>query len=106
MYQLPFGKNTLFPAAKKEVTIQEITDGTSNTIMLLEVTPDKAVDWTKPEDFEVDAKDPLAGLKGAANKMFTAGFADGSVRSISEKLDPAAFKALLTPQGGEVVNVP
>src|SRR5262249_24889998 len=46
-YQVAVGKGTIFEG-KRGTRIQEITDGTSNTILVL--TAAKDVPWTKPED--------------------------------------------------------
>ncbi len=73
------GEKAVFPGTKG-VTLKEIIDGTSNTIMTVEVSDEKAVVWTKPDDFEYDEKDPLKGLVGLSPGGFNAGFADGSVR--------------------------
>ena len=79
----------------------EITDGMSNTIIVVEADDERAVEWTKPQDWEFDAKQPLAGLGQAHPMGFTAAFADGSVRFLSSTIDPAVFQALLTIAGGE-----
>src|SRR6185295_10166602 len=51
-YVVPRGKNTLFEG-DKGMRDRDIVDGTSKTIMLVEVGADKAVTWTKPDDMEV-----------------------------------------------------
>jgi hypothetical protein len=84
--------------------IADFTKGTSTTIMLVEADADRAVIWTKPDDWECDAARPLAGLGNAHPSGFSAGFADGSVRLISGTMDPRVFYALLTLAGGEGVN--
>ena len=40
----------------------DISDGSSNTIMLVEAGHDRAVIWTKPEDYDLDPEYPIAGL--------------------------------------------
>ena len=65
----------------------------SNTIMLVEADPDRAVIWTKPDDWEYDAKQPLAGLGSAHPSGFNAGFADGSVRFLSNDHQPEVLFA-------------
>ena len=84
----------------------EITDGTSNTIMLVEADANQAVEWTKPQDWEYDATKPMAGLGHAHPAGFCAAFADGSVRFISAGIDPTTFHAMLTIAGGEAVTPP
>ena len=76
--------------------------------MSVEVIPELAVVWTKPDDWQVDLADPLRGVKRSAGdkrgEVFTAGFCDGSVQIISNNIDPTAFKGLLTRAGGEAVS--
>jgi len=84
--------------------IGDFTDGTSNTIMLVEVDDDHAVTWTKPEDWEYDAENPLRGLGHAHPGVFNVLFCDGSVRSMSESIDLEVFKAMLTCDGGEITR--
>ena len=73
-------------ALVSRATLPAITDGTSNTILVVEAHPDAAVDWTKPDDLMIDFKDPLKGLKSARTEGFHALLCDGSVRFIGENL--------------------
>ena len=86
------------------VSMRNITDGTSNTIMAVEASDTAAVVWTKPDDFVPDEKNPLRGLVGLHPGGFLAALCDGSVRFISESINPEVLKALLTKDGGEVVG--
>ena len=62
--------------------------------------------WTSPDDWELNSKVPLQGLAGSMHPgNFYAGYADGSVRAISEAVVPSMFGGLLTIAGGEVVNL-
>jgi hypothetical protein len=101
-YLTPRGKATIFPGGEG-VKLQDITDGTTVTLMVLDVPDDRAVIWTKPDDWETGAapsKDVLSGKHPSGNP---AAFGDGSVRSFSKKLTDATFRALLTRNGGEVI---
>lgn len=84
--------------------ISSVTDGTSNTIMVLEANAEHAVIWTKPDDLEIDFDDPLVGLISEITHGFHALLADGSVRFISEHIDPATLVKLITRAGGEVIG--
>jgi len=97
------GKGAFFEEGKTR-SIRDIRDGTSNTIMLVEVDPDRGVIWTKPEDFPFHPENPLDGLGHAHPGGFNVVFADGSVRFISSTIDPEVFRALITIAGGEVVD--
>ncbi|HOM18937.1 MAG TPA: DUF1559 domain-containing protein, partial [Thermoguttaceae bacterium] len=97
------GEGTLFEGDKKR-PIGDIRDGTSNTIMLVEADPDRAVPWTKPDDLPFDPKKPLAGLGHARQGGFSVLFCDGSVRFISETIDPEVFRRLALINDGEPVH--
>jgi hypothetical protein len=86
--------------ADKGTKIADIRDGTSNTIAVVEVSDEAAVPWTKPDDWQVDDKDPIKGL----SETFAALLCDGSVRFFTKDITPDTLKALLTRSGGEVVS--
>ena len=91
-------------AADKGRPLREFRDGTSNTILVVEVSDEKAVPWTKPEDFTPEAKNPSAGLVGLRPGGFLATFADGAVRRIPAGLDAATLHALFTRASNEPVS--
>jgi Protein of unknown function (DUF1559) len=105
------GNDTLFDPKKADgVKIAEITDGTSNTIALVEAK--EAVPWTKPEsELPVDAdpnperiKATLDAVGGHFDGGFSALFCDGSVRFIRTSVALPVFRALITRASGEVVS--
>ena len=104
-YLMVTGKGTLYEKYDG-VSIAAIVDGTSNTLMAVEVSNDRAVTWTKPDDYEVNFEKPLDGLIGIRVGGFQAAFIDGSVRFISQNTDPATLKALYTRGGGEAIRLP
>ncbi len=104
-YVVPSGEGTVF-AGPEGVSYKEITDGTSNTIMLVEVVPKRAVIWTKPEDWAVDLDHPWRGVRRDDRDWFTTSFCDGSVRILSSSLSAEKLRALLTRAGGEVIEYP
>ncbi len=103
-YLVPVGKGTIFEK-QESLTLGEITDGTSNTVVLVEGNRDQAVTWTKPIDLELDADNPLFGLGGIRPNVFLAAFADASARPIATAIDPKVLRAIFTANGGEIVRL-
>jgi hypothetical protein len=101
-YVVVVGKDTVFPG-REGIPIKEIKDGTSNTIMAVEVDDQHAVIWTKPEDLPFDPENPANGLGGLFKGQFLALFCDGSVHVLRKGLDPKILRALFTRAGGEVI---
>ena len=102
-YYVLTGKDTIF-SGKEGTKIQDITDGTSNTIMIVEAKHD--IPWTKPVDLEYDAKKPLPKFGGFFEGGFNAALADGSVRFISHTITAQTLRAMITKAGGEVIPQP
>jgi len=97
------GEGTVF-AGKEGISLREMTDGTSNTILVVEADADRAVEWTRPKDLDYDADRPMKGLGNLRTGGFNALFGDGSVQFLSNALNADMLKAFMTYAGGEVVN--
>jgi hypothetical protein len=102
-YLLPVGNDAGF-SADKPTTMKDITDGTANTIMVVEADDDRAVIWTKPDDWQFDPDNPAQGLGHNYDGRFIAGFFDGSSHIIRLSTDPKVLKALFTRAGGEPIE--
>ena len=95
-------------AYDRATRFQDVTDGTSNTLMMSEATGRRGA-WasggratirpltTKPY---INGPDGIGGpYPGGANM----GMADGSVRFVNQNIDPSVLEALSTIRGGEVI---
>jgi prepilin-type processing-associated H-X9-DG protein len=82
--------------------ILSITDGTSNTIMV--VTAADAVPWTKPDELNFDPDKDMTKLLGlVVNGKAQVAMFDGSVRTWAKLPPKATLNALITRAGGEVI---
>jgi hypothetical protein len=93
---------TVFPGNER-LRLAGITDGTSNTIFVVQAAPEAAVEWTKPADIEFDPDNPFKGL-GTPRGMFLAAFCDGSAHRLSLAIGAEVMKAIATRSGEEVVD--
>ncbi|NOY42686.1 MAG: DUF1559 domain-containing protein [Planctomycetes bacterium] len=84
--------------------MRKITDGTSNTVMTVESTDDRAIFWTKPGDFAPKKDNPQQGLRVDPQHGMSLGFTDGSVRNVPKTIPNKTLKSLFTKSGGEVIE--
>ncbi len=99
----PLGDSTVFPD-KRGVRIGEITDGTSNTIFLVDVEDSQAVVWTRPEDWHYDPSDPLKGLARRLRDKYIVGMGDTSVRLLQKEISKFTMQGAFTRNGGEILG--
>ena len=113
-YVAATGPGTVFGGGEVS-TIRSITDGTSNTLMVLEACGTDIV-WTEPRDVDV-AKNQISVNQGTTQldvsdsvlSSYHAGgaqvlLADGSVSFFSKDIDLRVLKAMLTKSGGEGIT--
>ena len=85
--------------------IEEIIDGTSNTLLIVEVSPEKAVHWMTPVDADEQALQKQKVKRTLAHPSGRNGvLADGSVRFLREAMPSEQIHALITVDGNEAVG--
>ncbi len=102
-YLVPAGKGSIFEG-RDGTEFRSITDGTSNTILAIEVNDETSVIWTKPDDFTYNVEKPLLGLGSAHPGGFQVVLADGSVHFISAAVDSELFLRMLMMADGQRVD--
>ena len=100
-YYVLVGPGTVF-GESAGIKVSDITDGTSNTIMLVETKRD--IPWTKPEDLPFDANQPLPALGGFLDGMFVVAMADGSVGVLNVDLPKDKLKWLILRSDGHPIE--
>jgi prepilin-type processing-associated H-X9-DG protein len=102
-YRVFVGPSAMFEHGQG-TEIATVTDGTSNTLLVVEAR--EAVPWTRPDvlEFDPQAKPSLFGAGSPHPGGFNATFGDGSVRFLKNSINLDVFKALVTRNGGEVVS--
>ncbi len=123
-YQVPVNQRSVFPPSSsirdfekrswlgsdvtlaKGTSLRDIIDGTSATLLIVEVPREEAVIWTKPADWEVDLAKAWQQLTGGATEgSAVAAYCDGSARVwyfSDDGLDQTLPK-LITRDGKEII---
>jgi hypothetical protein len=105
-YLLAVGNGAAF-TADAPTKITDIKDGTSHTIMAVEVDDRHAVVWTKPDDLEFDPDEPAKGIGNFYEGVFNVLICDGSVRSLLVPKDPKGIqnlRAMFTRAGRDAIE--
>ncbi len=104
-YLAVVGKECVFDGSSKGLGFQNISDGTSKTIAVVEANVDQAVEWTKPQDWNFDRKEPIKGLGSMWPNGCYAAWVDGSVRCIDFTQPSDAIGIQFTRNGGETKSL-
>lgn len=102
-YLAPVGPTCVFHG-RTGISMQDISDGPSNTILFVEATPEHAVTWTQPLDWEVDLANPMEVLNGPDDLEFIYCRADMTGHAESTSIDPERMRRLLQRNDGRTLD--
>jgi hypothetical protein len=102
-YRTFYGGGAIFDEDGRRMTIVSVTDGTSNTIFAVQAF--EQVPWAAPRDFKYDPNGPLPKFGHPEMRgVFHVLMVDGSVRVMRDTVSDRTLRAMITRNGGEVVE--
>lgn len=105
-YLVIVGANTVFPPGGRVRTRNEITDGLSDTVLVVEAT-ESGICWLEPKDLSANSMSygindgPSDCIRGKTNDGAMAAFADGKSHFLPADLPIETVEALTTVNKGE-----
>ena len=91
-------------SGSESVSLSDITDGSSNTLLVLETAPQDSVPWMSPHDasrqYFVDIQQDSETAHSGGTQ---ATLCDGSVQYVSDTIEESVRIGLVTIAGGEHV---
>jgi len=85
---------------RRGITFGQVSDGASNTNMLIDADPEHATPWTKPTKFEPTAE----FIQKLAGQDSIVAMAGGSVLNVKQDSIPVeVWTALTTKAGGKIM---
>lgn len=79
-------------------------DGTSRTVIAVELPEGFAVEWTRPDPVMPDPEIWLDAPGHHAGSLFGVLMADGSTRFLSSRVSPRSLRAMFTINGADVIE--
>ena len=104
VYRVPAGDNSIL-GGNSVIGLKDILDGTANSAMVLDVGPEMAIEWTKPDSLPIDAANVVSSF-GDLNKVITVLLSDGSVLDIPLSMENDKWKLFLDYKDGEALELP
>jgi hypothetical protein len=98
------GKDSIISGASPN-TIASVRDGLSRTIMVVEVSDAKAVEWTRPDDFEFNPANPIEGIVGLRENCFLILSGDCSVKFPKSSVSTTLLQGWFNKNDGNSVEV-
>jgi len=102
-FVLPYNGRSMHANPGRGTSFRDVTDGLSNTIMVLVTNEDRSVVWTQPEDLEIDLEAPRRGWFDDESPTTSVLLGDGSVVRFEAENSDEVIRAMITRAGAETV---
>lgn len=80
--------------------VTDISDGTSNTILVVQGTSDTAEEWTKPGGLVLNEDNPVRSIDTLMKDRFIALFFSGEVKDIDKNVNPDKLRWMIQHNDG------
>ena len=101
VFQVAAGKDQLFDVGETS-KFKDLSDGSSNTLMVVAMPEGSAVPWTKPTDWQVNVTNPLKPFLDADATSIPCVACDGAVYELEIGSNELEIEKFITPAGGEI----
>lgn len=97
------GEDRMFKLEGKS-RFRDVLDGLSNTLMVVEADKTQAIEWTRPDPFEIDLDNVIDEMGHIHPGGFHVLMGDGAVLFMTHSIDQQLLKGLITSDGGEAIG--
>ncbi|TWU04438.1 DUF1559 family PulG-like putative transporter [Stieleria varia] len=102
-YRAPVFPGSLWSGDGPPKQFRDVTDGTSNTIAVIDAPESAAVHWANPEPWVISAEEPIKDVFGERDEVRVL-MLDGSVLTLERaEMTNEKLKAMLTIAGGDQI---
>jgi len=92
--------------SRPPVQLQQVIDGTANTLAIVEVGDKAAVIWTKPVEWVFKAPESIKDFAGLPGDDLIAALCEGSVVHLPKATPPVQLIRMFNREDGELIDWP